>query len=143
MAIGFHIRSWDDPALRRLRIGVHVVGDDYAPPAQALARRGIVNNVVGYSLFGNYHDKNPAAKIIHAVAAGRIDVAIVWGPLAGYFVKREAVPLRLKSVSPEFGTPSLPLVYGISLAVRAGDVKLKARLDQFLEQRHRAIDNLL
>ena len=48
---GLAVRSFDDPALRRLRIGVQMIGDDgtNSPPAHALANLGIANNVPGYS----------------------------------------------------------------------------------------------
>src|SRR5947208_8450177 len=77
------IRSLDDPALRALRIGVQMVGDDYAntPPAHALGRRGLAKNVVGYTVYGDYSRDDVQAEIIHAVAAGEVDVAIVWGPI--------------------------------------------------------------
>ena len=82
---GLDIRSLDDEALRRVRVGVSIIGDDYAnaPPAHALAQRGIVGNVVGFSVYGDYAQPNPPARIVEAVAAGDVDVAVVWGPLAG------------------------------------------------------------
>src|SRR5947209_8590624 len=88
-----HLRGCDDPALRRVRVGVQVIGDDYTntPPAHALSRRGIVGNVVGYTVYGDYAQPDPPARIIDAVAKGDIDVAIAWGPLAGYFAPRQAV----------------------------------------------------
>src|SRR5690606_28353977 len=69
------IASLDDPTLRRLRIGVHVVGDDYTntPPAHALANRGIVHNVRGYSVYGDYSQPNPPARLLDAVVDGDID----------------------------------------------------------------------
>src|SRR5438477_4062616 len=70
------ITSLDDARLANWRIGIHVVGDDYAPPAYALARRGITSNIVGFSLFGEYGEPNPPARLIDAVAAGDIDIAI-------------------------------------------------------------------
>jgi mxaJ protein len=53
---GLKIRSFDDPALRKLKIGVQLIGDDYhnTPPVHALSRRGIVGNLVGYSVYGDY-----------------------------------------------------------------------------------------
>ena len=53
----------DDPRLKKLRIGVQLVGDDASntPPAHALARRGIVGNVRGYMLYGDYSRPNPPA----------------------------------------------------------------------------------
>ena len=100
---GPHIASFDDPALRRLRVGVQIVGDESAnsPPVAALTRRGIVENVTGYTVLGDYREPNPPSRIVRAVADGQVDVAIVWGPLAGYFAKRSSVPLRVEPVSPE------------------------------------------
>ena len=84
------LRSLDDERLKHLRIGVQIIGDDFAnsPPAHALSARNIVRNVVGYSVLGDYSRPNPPARIVEAVAAGDVDVALVWGPLAGYFAPR-------------------------------------------------------
>ena len=92
---GLDIGSFDDPRLRTLKIGVQMIGDDCVntPPAHALARRGIIDNVRGYMLYGDYAQPNPPAAIVEAVAAGDIDVAVVWGPLAGYFAAPAAHPL--------------------------------------------------
>src|SRR3954467_10608712 len=91
------VTSFDDPALRSLKIGVHLIGDDgfNVPPAHALARRGIVANVRGYSIYGDYAEPNPPARLIDAVATGEIDVAVAWGPLAGYFAGLQQPPLRV------------------------------------------------
>jgi mxaJ protein len=82
-----HLRTFDDPELRTMRIGVPLVGDEgaSAPPAHALSRRGIVRNVVGVSVYGDYATASPPSRLIDAVAAGEVDVATAWGPLAGYF----------------------------------------------------------
>jgi mxaJ protein len=79
---GLKLHSLDDPTLRKLKIGVHVIGADYAslPPVAALARRHIIQNVVGFSIYGDYAQPNPPARLIDAVARGDIDVAIAWGP---------------------------------------------------------------
>ena len=92
---GLRITSLDDPTLRELSIGVQMIGDDFAntPPAHALSRRGIVDKVRGYPVYGNYAEANPAARIVRAVASGEIDLALVWGPLAGYFAALEEPPL--------------------------------------------------
>ena len=56
---GLAIKSLDDPALKKLKIGVHLLGDDYTnpPPVHELSKRGIVDNVVGFSTF--YSAENP------------------------------------------------------------------------------------
>jgi mxaJ protein len=139
------LRSLDDSALRHLTIGVQLVGDDYAnaPPAHALARRGIVDNVRGFNVQGDYRRPSPPARIIDAVASGDIDVAIAWGPLAGYFASRESVPLDVVPVSPQMDPPALPLAFDVSMGVRRGDKALRDTLNAILTRRHASIDSLL
>ena len=142
---GLHITSLDDSVLRRVRIGVQLIGNDYmnTPPAHALSRRGIVANVVGYTVYGDYSRPNPPARIIEAVARGEVDVAIVWGPLGGYFASREAVPLSLTPVTPEMEPPGIPLAYSISMGVRKGADSLRRELDQVIARRQPEINRIL
>jgi mxaJ protein len=139
------IASLDAPALRQARIGIHLIGDDYAnpPPAQALARRGIVGNVRGFTIYGDYSRPDPARALIDAVADGSIDVAIAWGPLAGYFAHRAAVPLDVVPVSPSVEIPFSMFVFDIAMGVRRGDVALRDRLDGVIVRREREIRHAL
>lgn len=139
------IRSLDDPALKHLTVGVQLVGDDYAntPPAHALARRGIVQNVRGYQVQGDYRLPSPPARIVDAVANGDVDIAVAWGPLAGYFASRERVPLDIVPVSPEMDPPALPFVFDISMGVRRADRPLRDTLNAILVRRRASIDSLL
>jgi quinoprotein dehydrogenase-associated probable ABC transporter substrate-binding protein len=139
------VTHMDDPALRTLRVGVPVVGDDYSntPGAAALARRGIIENVKGYSVYGNYDEPHPPSRIIEAVAAGDIDVAIAWGPLAGYFAGRQDVPLRVTPVSPQIDPPFTPFVFDMSMGVRRGEDSLRIRLEEALEARRPEVRALL
>ncbi len=126
------IESFDDPRLRRLRIGVQVVGDGAnTPPMDALARRGLVRNLVGYSVFGDYAEPNPPARIVEAVAGGEVDLAVVWGPLAAFFAGRSPVALDVAPVPPD---PSLPFEFSISMGVRKDDQALRAKLDSVLKR---------
>jgi mxaJ protein len=139
-----HLSSFDDPRLKRLRIGVQMIGDDFAnsPPAHALSSRGMISNVVGYSVIGDYSQPNPPARIVEAVARGEVDAAIVWGPLAGYFATRQGEPLDLTPVTPH-ADPHLPFTFDISMAVRPGDNQRRQLLDDFIVRRRAAIDALL
>jgi mxaJ protein len=138
------IKSFDDKVLRRLRIGVQLVGDDGAnsPPAHALSRRGIVDNLVGYSVYGDYRDNSPPSKIVSAVARGDVDVAAVWGPLAGYFAALQSEPLDLVPVQPQIDN-NLPQAFDISMAVRRDDHAGWQRLEQFLQRRQAEIGRIL
>jgi mxaJ protein len=144
-ADGPTIASFNDPQLRGLTIGVHLIGDDgyNAPPAHALSRRGLVNNVRGYMIYGDYREPDPPARILHALAAGAIDVAAVWGPLAGYFASRGPVPLKLAPVHPALDGPHLPMVWDISMAVRKEDQALRHEIDAAIERRRAAVDAIL
>jgi len=139
------IRSFDDPQLKHLRIGVPLVGDDgaNAPPAHALARRGMVRNVLGFSVYGDYRENSPPSALIAAVARGEIDVAAAWGPLAGYFGVRQSEPLDVTPVHPQQDGPFLPMAFDISMAVRRGDTARKAVLDAFIGRRRGEIDAIL
>lgn len=139
------INSLDDPLLKKLRIGVQIIGDDYsnAPPAHALTRRNIVENVRGFTLYGDYSKHDPPARIVDAVANRDIDLAIVWGPLAGYFAKQSHVALEVVPVSPQIDQPFLPFVFDISMGVRRDDQELKDEVEQFMERRRGDIDRIL
>ena len=126
------IATLDAPELKKLRVGIH----SNTPPEEALARRGILDNVVGYSLF--YDARDPASdrpsKLVTDLVQGTVDVAIAWGPLVGYYAKRLNVPLELTPLTSE---PGLPLAFDISMGVKKGDQALKARLESALD-RHQA-----
>ncbi len=131
------IRSFDDPALRRLKVGLHAIGEDGAnpPPAHALGRRGITKNIVGFNMLDVETVQNPQGKIIDAVAAGEIDVAIVWGPFGGYFAKQQKSALEVVPVSPAIEPSGIPFAYDISMGVRLGDTALKTELERILDRR--------
>jgi mxaJ protein len=139
------LHSFDDPRLPGLRIGVQMIGDDFAntPPAHALARRGMTRNVVGYPVYGDYAQPSPLSTIVSAVDHGDVDAAIVWGPAAGYFARDSHGRLVLSAVSPERDSPSLPFVFDISMGVRRGDAALQAELDDFLVRRRADITAIL
>lgn len=139
-----NIHSLDDPQLRKLKIGVQLTGNDETntPPAHALAHRGIVDNVVGYTVYGDYRQPNPPARIIDAVVKGEIDVAVVWGPLGGYFAKQESVPLEVVPVSPA-ADPSLPFTFSIAMGVRKNDKQLHDEIDAVLTRKRDEINRIL
>lgn len=138
-----NLHTFDDAPLRKLRIGLHAFGDDGAnsPAAHALAKRGIVGNVVGFTILDT--DESPSGRIIDAVARGEIDVAIVWGPFAGYFARQQGVPLALVPVATDAQPASMPFVYDIAMGVRHGDVALKDEIESVLERRRVEIRKVL
>ena len=142
---GLHLRTFDDPRLRELRIGVQMIGDDFhnTPPAHALASRGIIANVVGYPVYGDYSQPAPLAPIVSAVERRDVDAAVVWGPIAGYFARHSRTALELTAVSPQHDSPSLPFVFEISMGVRRNDAARRAELDDFLVRRSADVNAIL
>jgi mxaJ protein len=137
--------SLDDERLRHLSIGVQMIGDDATntPPAHALARRGIVENVHGFMLYGDYRKADPPAAIVQAVASGAVDVALVWGPLAGYFAGKSATKLRLEPVTPSLDGGRMPMQFDIGMGVRKGAPELKSEIEAVLAREKPAIDATL
>ena len=138
------IRSLDDPRLHDVKVGVQLIGDDFnnTPPAAGLTRRGIVRNVRGYTVYGDYREPNPPSRIVKAVEKGEIDVALVWGPLAGYFAKQSPVPLRVVPISPR-ADGALPYTFAIAMGVRKADQAFRDTLDGVIARHHGEIDRLL
>jgi mxaJ protein len=139
------ITTFDDPRLKKLKVGVQMIGNDHvnSPPAHALAKRGIINNVAGYTVYGDYRSQAPGRDIIDAVTRGDVDVAVVWGPQAGYFARQQKVALDLVPVSPQIDLPFLPFVFDISMGVRRGDTALREQLDREIELRRDDIERIL
>ncbi|HEY8591982.1 MAG TPA: quinoprotein dehydrogenase-associated putative ABC transporter substrate-binding protein [Sphingomicrobium sp.] len=135
----------DDARLKRLRIGVQMVGDDgsNSPPAHALASRGVRDNVRGYMLYGDYREPNPPAEIVQAVERGDVDVALVWGPLAGYFASKSAVPMRLEPVMPWMADMQWPMQFDVSVGVQKNNQPLLKEIDKVLERRRGDVRKLL
>ena len=130
------LRSFDDPALRALRIGVQLPGNDMAetPPGHALAARGAIDNVVGFPIYG----EQPAAqRIVRAVAKGTLDAGIVWGPAVGLFARRQSLSVANATV------PELPFEFAIAVGVRRDARELRDALDAALARRKRDVERIL
>jgi quinoprotein dehydrogenase-associated probable ABC transporter substrate-binding protein len=129
-----------DPKLRQLRIGVYLIGDEQTPPAMALSEEGINDNVVGFMTFFD-RSAEGHSELISTVADGKLDVAAVWGPLVGYYVRHSSVPLTITPLNGAFRR--LPFQYDIAMGVRKGDERLRDALDQVIAANGPAIGRLL
>lgn len=139
------VASFDDPRLKTMRIGVHLIGDDgtNSPPVHALTQRGVIGNLVGFTVYGDYAQPNPPARLVEAVANGDVDIAVAWGPLAGWVAKHSDVPLDIVPVSPQIDLPFLPHVFDISMGVRRTDVALRDSLERATAARRADIEAVL
>jgi mxaJ protein len=140
---GLDIKSLADPRLKKLRIGVNLLNSDAenTPPAMALSKYGVVGNLKGYSTF--YTSTERPEDIVNDVAKKDIDVAIVWGPLAGYFAKQSAVPLSLQPLAERDSLSDLPFRFDIGMAVRRKDRALRDSLQTVLDRKGPEIQAIL
>jgi mxaJ protein len=137
------VTSLDDPSLKTMKIGVHLFANDgeNTPPAMALSAHGVVGNLIGFSTVyagGMNHPED----IVKAVADGSIDLAIVWGPIAGYYAKRLGADLELRPL-PDDSASGIPFNFSMGIAIRHRDHALKDSLEKFLAARAPEIQNLL
>jgi mxaJ protein len=132
--------SFDDARLRDATIGVQLVGADMAasPAALALARRGIVSNVVGFPVYGA---EGSAQRIVEAIEAKRIDVALIWGPQAGYFA-RHAHPALSVALARDTAGPQA-MDFAIAVGVRKDRLALRDELDAALARNAERIRAIL
>jgi quinoprotein dehydrogenase-associated probable ABC transporter substrate-binding protein len=140
---GLDIKSLADPRLKKLKIGVNLLNSDAenTPPAMALSRYGVVGNLVGFSTF--YTDTERPEDIINAVAKKDIDVAIVWGPIAGYFVKRAPALLAVEPLPARDSLSDFPFQYNIGMGVRRRDKALRDSLQSVLDRKAPEIQAIL
>jgi mxaJ protein len=140
---GLDIKSLADPRLKKLKIGVNLLNSDAenTPPAMALSQYGVVGNLVGFSTF--YTDTERPEDIINAVAKKDIDVAIVWGPIAGYFVKQASSPLVVVPLPARDSLSDFPFQYNIGMGVRRRDKELRDSLQSVLDRKGPEIRKIL
>ena len=116
--------------LRALRIGVY----DRSPASQWLARHGLVDRGVPYPMMNPDPEQYPGQIIERDLAQGRIDAAIVWGPIAGYFARRVRTPELL--VAPMKSEPGLPFDFSMAMGVRYGEPQWKKQIEDLIARHH-------
>lgn len=129
------LHTFQDPQLEKLKVGVQILEEEYAPPGQALGRHGLVANIVGYDT------TNSPMSIINAVYRKQVDTAIVWGPLAGYFAKQYPGRFAITPTPP--ADPPLPMAFSIALGVSRRHPELRDRLNDVIRRRKPEIDRIL
>lgn len=136
---GTPISSFDDTRLRTSRIGVPLIGGDGAtiPPASALARRGNLYNIQGFPVYGAL----PAARrMVDALTAGELDVAVGWGPSIGYFARHAKIPLVVAPAPDDILAPGS---FSIAIAVGEDERELRDDLNALLDRQRATIDAVL
>ena len=131
------VRSLKDPALRDIRIGV-VAG---TPPATVLTRNGLMERVRSYHRTVDTRLYAPAIDAVKDVAGGELDVAIIWGPIAGYAAPRQRVPLTVTPLPAQ--EESVPLAFSVSMGIRHRENRWKHELNDLLARLSPQIQEIL
>jgi quinoprotein dehydrogenase-associated probable ABC transporter substrate-binding protein len=126
-----------DPRLKTMRIGV-VAG---TPPATYLAVDGLLGRIKSYALAVDTRYDSPSAQMVDDLDKGQIDVALMWGPLAGYYARKAHTPMTLQPLLKDAGGP--PLVYRIAMGVRRSDQNWKRNLNKLIAQNRDEINAIL
>jgi len=135
---GYNITDWDAPDLRKGIIGI--IGQ--SPPTRPLADHNLMENARPYRL---QRDLNfPPSQLIDDLVKGDIDVAIVWGPIAGYFAKNASIPLVVVPI-PEYESKNVKGKenWNISIGVRNKDKARAEELNKAIASRQADIDKIL
>ncbi len=136
---GIDIKSLDDPAMRKLRVGVFQV----SAIREALADHHIINNTVIHYLSHNADivpDNQPSYQV-QQVIDGSLDIAAAWGPMAGYYKKVLHAPLTIQPVN--LMEDQVPMEFDMTLAVPRGRPDIKAAVEQALTQHRDEVRQIL
>lgn len=136
---GLELTGLDDPKLKDLKIGVFQTSALRA----ALAKRGIVDNI---TLQVPTHDGDLVPEhqpwhVVQDVTDGKLDVAGVFGPFAGWRVSQKHEPLTILPVNLQDDT--VPLEFDLAIGVRKTDAFLKYMLEFALDDKKDEIEKIL
>src|SRR6267143_1372470 len=123
--------------LKSLKLGV--IGQ--TPPADWLLRHRLFDQVVPYQLQSGDPERYPGEIVEKDLVAGKVDVAFVWGPIAGYFAKN-AASAKL-AVVPFEPTPGIQFDFRIAMGVRFGEREWKDRIERLVEANRARIQAIL
>jgi len=123
--------------LHSLRIGIF----DRSPATSWLVKNQLIKQAIPYPTLNADPDQYPGEIIERELAAGTLDAAIVWGPIAGYFVNR--VTHQPLVVVPLASTADTPLDFAIAMGVRVEDKIWKLKVQQFIFENHSEIISIL
>ncbi len=122
--------------LHELRFGAFTK----SPPMDWIFNHQLFPQAVTYQVMSGDPEEFPGQMVANDLAAGKIDVAMVWGPIGGFFAKQSKVPLR---VVPFASTPETKFDYLLSIGVRHPDKAWRATLDGVIARHQADIDRIL
>jgi len=132
------LKSLDDPRLKEAGRRIGLVAN--TPPGDILAVNGLLRAVKPYALVVDTRVESPSADMIRDLAKGEIDIAILWGPFAGYYAKKAGSAFTITPIGDAQGAR---MSFRIGFGVRHSDQNWKRELNQFIAQSQPALDRIL
>ncbi len=123
--------------LKSLRIGVY----DKSPASEWLSKHHLVDQGVPYRMLNSDPQQYPGEIIEKDLASGKLDVAIVWGPMGGYFAKKVKAPAL--TVVPMASEPGVKFDYAVAMGVRYGEREWKATIEGLIDKHRADIQSIL
>ncbi|MFD0987023.1 quinoprotein dehydrogenase-associated putative ABC transporter substrate-binding protein [Methyloligella solikamskensis] len=131
------VKRLSDPRLKNKRVGIVA----RTPPAALLATNGLTSSAVPFESESDDGAPRPALEMIHALAEGDLDAAILWGPIGGYFAQNSHVPIRVVPLVNETAGPAL--IYGITMGLPPNDPQWKHQLNKIIAENQDEINAIL
>ena len=126
------------PDLRnKLTIGIY----DKSPASAWLVKHGLEAQAKPYPMLSPDPDQYPGSIIDKDLAQGKIDAAIVWGPVGSYYAKR--VTNVALTVIPLKSEPGVKFDYEMAMGVRYGEPEWKATVEKLIAENQAAITAIL
>ena len=128
------------PPERRHALRIGVFGR--SPGADWLLRNDLLDHAVFYAPQSGDPAESPAHMVERDLAAGKIDMAIVWGPIAGFLAGRHAQSPAWRAL-PFKPDSTIKFDFEISMGVRFGEKEWKDTLDQWISTHEREVQAIL
>ena len=129
--------SLSDPRLKTAKVGIVA----RTPPVTFLAANGLLENIKTYALVVDTRFDSPTRQIMDDLDRGEIDVALLWGPIAGYYALKAKTPMTVIPLLKDQGGP--PMVYRIVMGVRRSDRNWKRSLNKLISENQSEINGIL
>jgi quinoprotein dehydrogenase-associated probable ABC transporter substrate-binding protein len=134
---GFEFAGFGDPKLRGLRLGIVSA----TPPSNLLVTHDLLANTRSYQLLVDTRYESPAHQMLDDIVKGEIDVGFLWGPIAGYYIKQEKLPLTMAVLPNEPGAPRME--YRIAMGVRANEPEWRRKINAVILRQQPKITAIL
>jgi quinoprotein dehydrogenase-associated probable ABC transporter substrate-binding protein len=134
---GWSFSDFADPKLKGLHIGI-VAG---TPPADLLVRHDLMANARPYALQVDTRFESPVHQMLTDIVNKQIDAGLLWGPIAGYYIHHDDLPLKMALIVNEPGAPRM--AYHIAMGVRNNEPEWRRRINTAIIARQGEITAIL